>query len=133
MNVSDFHPYFIDPFERDLESTPKPKIVNNLTYVLSKSSFIKSSLLSPLLNLSQSSMEIHFDFYDPIEIQPKRTFQENVIVNNLLLVNMLEISVHSIFIFIFIHLTIFLLLMFDLYIYAGVRMREWLHWKYDYT
>ena len=74
-------------------------------------------------------MEIHLDFYDPIEIQLERRFQEKVRTNNLL-----TIKIHSTFRFSFLRSIIFaFLLMFDMYIHAGIKMLRWLHWKYDYT
>ena len=74
-------------------------------------------------------MEIHLDFYDPIEIQLEMAFQEKVMVNKLL-----TIKIHSSFRFSFLSLTIFsFLLMFDMYIHVGIKILTWLHWKYDYT
>ena len=75
-------------------------------------------------------METHPGFYDPIGIQLEKTFRKKVIVNKLL-----TITVHSDFIFNFLSLIrfVFLLLTFELYIYAGIKIRKWLHWKYDYT
>ena len=75
-------------------------------------------------------METHPYFYDPIEIQLERTFQKNVIVNKLL-----TMTVHYAFIFHFLNLImfVFLVLMFDMYIHAGIKMFTWLHWKYEYT
>lgn len=64
-------------------------------------------------------MEIHPDFFDPIKIQLEGIFQEKIIVNKLLSVIRLSITVHTRFKFIFIHLTIFLLIMFDLYIHIN--------------
>lgn len=139
MDLTDFHSFFIEPFEIHSESFPTWRVVNNLTYVyktyifmhaiVSERVFPQSGLSSPLLNLSQSIMDIHPNFYDPLEMQMERTFQENMIVN------ILAITVHSAFKFIFLTLIIFilLLLMFGMYIHAGIKMREWLHWKYDYT
>ena len=86
-------------------------------------------MLSPLLNLFQSSIEIHLDFYDPIDIQLEGTFQGNVIVNKMFYISMLAINVHSLFRFSSLGLTIFvfLLLMFDLYIHARNKILTWLH------
>lgn len=135
-----FHPFFIDPFEKYLESFPLQKIINSLILahntnifmnaIESKSSFSQSGMLSSLLNPFQLSTEIHPDFCDPIEIQLKRTLQEKVTVNKLL-----TVTINSAFRFIFLSLilSVFLLLMIDLYIHAGVKMLTWLHWKYDYT
>lgn len=145
MNVSDFYPYFIDPFERHLESFLIQKIVNNLTYVhktynfmqaiVSKSEFPQSDLLSSHLNLFQSLMETHQYFYNPIEIQMEMTFQGKVIVNTFLLVHMFAISVHNIFKFIYVRLIVivFLLPIFVLYIHSRNKILKCLHWKYDYT
>jgi hypothetical protein len=50
---------------------------------------------------------------------------------------LLEINVHNRLIFSFskliIYLFLLLFLMFDMYICAGMKELEWLHWKYDYT
>ena len=80
----DFHPFFIDKFERHLESFPSRKIINNLALkdntnkitqgLVAERSFLQPDLSSSLLNLYYSIMEIHPDFYDPIEIQLERTF-----------------------------------------------------------
>ena len=69
-------------------------------------------------------MEIHPDFCDPIGIELERKFQKKEI-----LINLLAITVHSDFIFIFLSLVRFvcLLLTFELYINAGIKMRKWLH------
>ena len=138
--MKDFHPFFIDSFENCLEIFPSRKIINDLTFVHntnkffqvkeSKSSSSQSGLLSLPLNTSQSLIEIHPDLYDPIGSQLERKFQEREI-----LIKFLTITVHSDFIFIFLSLvkSVFLLLTFELYINVGIKMRSWLHWKYDYT
>ena len=138
--MTKFHPFFIDSFENCLEIFPSRKIVNDLTFVHntnkffqvkeSKSSSSQSGLLSLPLNIYQSLIEIHLDFYDPIGSQLERKFQKKEI-----LIKFLTITVHSYFRFIFLSLVrfLFLLLTFELYINAGIKMREWLHWKYDYT
>jgi len=137
-----FHPFFINSFENCLEIFPSRKIVNDLTFVHNtnnsvqgfefKNSSSQSGLLFLPLNISQFLIEIHPDFYDPIDIQLERKIQEKEILNKLLTIT---ITVHSDFIFIFLSLVrfVFLLLTFELYIYAGIKMRKWLHWKYDYT
>ena len=60
----------------------------------------------------------------------EKTFQKKEIVNKMLIIN-----VHSDYRFNFLSSIrfVFLLLTFELYIYVGIKMREWLHWKYDYT
>ena len=75
-------------------------------------------------------MEIHPDFYDPIEIQLERAFQKKVMVNKLLTIKM-----HISFRFRFLSQIIlsFLLIILDTYIHAGIKMLTWLHWKYEYT
>ena len=74
-------------------------------------------------------MEIHPYLYDPIEIQLERTFQNKVMVNKLL-----TIKIHYAFRFSFCSLMIFaFLLMFDMYIHAGIKILTWLHWKHEYT
>lgn len=135
-----FHPFFIDSFENCLEIFPSRKIVNDLTFVHNtnnsfqafefKNSFSQSDLLSLPVNIAQSLIEIHPDFYDPIGIHLESKFDEKEILNQLL-----TITVHSDFIFIFLSLVrfLFLLLTFELYINTGIKMRKWLHWKYDYT
>ena len=135
-----FHPYFIDLFENCLEIFPSRRIVNDLTFVHntnkffqvkeSKSSSSQSGLLSLPSNIFQSLIEIHPDFYDPIGSQLEMKFQEREI-----LIKFLTITVHSDFIFNFLSSIrfVFLLLTFQLHIYAGIKKREWLHWKYDYT
>ena len=139
MDLSDSHPFFIDQFERHLEISPSQKIVNNLALrhstnkitqaIVSEILFLQSGLSSFLLNLSNSIMEIHPNFYNPIEIQLERTFQEKVMVNTLL-----TIKIYPDFRFSFCSLMIFaFLLMFDMYIHAGIKILTWLHWKYDYT
>ena len=132
--LKDFHPFFIDSFENCLEIFPSRKIVNDLTFVHntnkffqvkeSKSSSSQSGLLSLPLNTSQSLIEIHPDFYDPIGSQLERKFQEKEILNKLL-----TIIVYSDFIFNFLSLIrfVFLLLTFELYIHAAIKMRKWLH------
>ena len=112
LDLSDSHPFFIDQFESLLESFPSQKIVNNLALnhntnkitqaIVFEISFLQPGLSSSLLNLSHSIMEIHPDFYDPIEIQLERTFQEKVIVNKILTIN-----IHSGFRFSFCSLIIF--------------------------
>ena len=81
--------------------------------IVSKNAFPQSGMLSSLLNLFQSLMEIHPDFYDPIEIQLEGTFQDKVIINKLFFISMLAIDVHFAFRFSFLSLIIlvFLLLM----------------------
>ena len=139
LDLSDFHPFFIDQFERHLESSPSRNIVNKLALrhntnkitqpIVSKRPFLQPGLSSSLLNLSNSIMEIHPYFYDLIEIQLERTFQEKIMVNKLL-----TIKIHYAFRFSFLRLIIFsFLLMFDMYINAGIKMLTCLHWKYDYT
>ena len=95
-----------------------------------KSSSSQFGLLSLPLNIFQFLIEIHPDFYDPIDIQLERKFQEKEI-----LIKLLTITVHSDFRFIFLSLVrfVFLLLTFELYIHAAIKMKKWLHWKYDYT
>ena len=112
MDLSDFHPFFIDLFERHLESFPSQKIINNLALehntnkitqtIVSKILFLQLGLSFSLFNPSHSIMEIHPYFYDPIEIQLERAFQEKVMVNKLL-----TIKIHSTFIFSFLRLIIF--------------------------
>ena len=138
--MKDFHPFFINSFEKYLENFPSWKIVNSLTFTHntnsffqvfeSKSSYPQSSLLSLLLNISQFLIEIHPDFYDPIGIQLERKFHEKEILDKLL-----TIVVHSDFRFNFLSSIrfVFLLLTSELYIHTGIKMRKWLHWKYDYT
>lgn len=131
-NLKDFHPFFINSFEKYLETFSSRKIVNSLTFTRntnsflqafeSKNSYPQSGLSSLPLNISQSLIENHPDFYDPIGIQLKIKLHEKEILNKLL-----TIVVHSGFRF------VFLLLTFELYIYARIKMREWSHWKYDYT
>ena len=139
LDLSDSHPFFIDHFERLLENFLSRKIVNNLPLnhntnkitqaIIAGRSFLQPGLSSSLLNLSHSKMEIHPDFYDLIEIHLESTFQEKVIVNNLLI-----IKIHSAFRFSFCSLILFtFLLMFDMYIHAWIKMLTWLHWKYEYT
>ena len=60
--LADFHPFFINSFEKYLESFPSWMIINNLTFVHNtnkffqafecKSSYPQSGLSSPLLNIS---------------------------------------------------------------------------------
>jgi len=123
-----------------LETFPSWKIVNNLTFthntnkitqaIVYESSYPQSSLSSPLLNIFQSLMETHPYFYDPIEIQLEKTLKKKEIENKVLI-----ITVHSDYRFNFLSSIrfVFLLLTFELYIHAGIKMRKWLHWKYDYT
>jgi hypothetical protein len=123
-----------------LEIFLSKKIVNNLTFVHNTNNFFQAfefensypqfGLSSPLLNISQSLMEIHPNFCDPIGNELERKFHEKDILYQLL-----TITVHFDFIFNFLSLIrfVFLLLTFELYIYAGIKMRKWLHWKYDYT
>jgi len=130
----DFHSFFINSFEKYLETFSSRKIVNDLTFIHNtnnsfqafefKSSSSQSGMLSLPLNITQSLIEIHPDFYDPIGIQLERKFQEKEI-----LIKLLTIIVHSDFRFIFLSLVRFvcLLLTFELYIYARIKMREWLH------
>lgn len=138
--MTDFHSFFIDSLKNYLEVFPSRKIVNDLTFVHNtnnsfqafefENSYPQFGLLSLPLNISPSLIEIHPYFYDPIGIQLERKFQEKEI-----LIKLLTITVHSDFKFIFLSLvkSVFLLLTFELYINAGIKMREWLHWKYDYT
>ena len=138
--LTDFHPFFIDPFEKYLESVPSRNIVNSLTLahnndkfmeaIVSKISFPWFGMSSSLLNPFQLLIEMHQGFYDPIEIQLEREFLEKVIINK-----PLTVTIHFKFRFIFLGLIlfVFLLLMIDLYIHAGIKMLTWLDWKYDYT
>ena len=139
LDLSDSHPFFIDHFERHLENFPSRKIVNNLALnhntnkithaIVSERPFLQHGLSSSLLKLSYSIMEIHPDFYDPIEIQLERAFQEKVMVNN-----PLTIKIHFAFRFSFLSLIIFVfLLIFDMYMHVGIKILTWLHWKYEYT
>ena len=136
----DFHPFFINSFENCLESFPSWKVVNSLTFTHNTNNFFQafdfkisypqSGLSYPLLNIFQSLIETHPSFDDPIGIQLERTFQNKVIVNKLLV-----ITAHSDYRFDFLSSIrfVFLLLTFELYIYVEIKIREWLHWKYDYT
>ena len=126
-----FHSFFINSFGKYLESFPSWKIVNSLTLTHNtnnffhafefKSSYPKSGMSSPLLNISQSLIEIHPYFYDLIDIQLERKFQEKKI-----LIKLLTITVNSTYRFIFLSSIRFvlLLLIFDLYIFEGIKERE---------
>lgn len=139
-HLKDFHPFFINSFEKYLENFSSWKIVNSLTFTHntnnfflafeSKSSYLQSGLLSLSLNISQSLIEIHPDFYDPIGIQLERKFQEKDIF-----IKLLTIIVHFTYRFNFLSSIrfVFLFLTFELYIHAGIKVIKWLHWKYDYT
>ena len=139
LDLAHFHLFFIDSFEKHLESFSSRKIVNKLALkhntnkitqvIIAKRSFLQPEMSSSLSNLFHSIMEIHPNFYDPIEIQLEKAFQEKVMVNKLL-----TIKIHSAFIFSFCSLIIFsFLLIFDIYIYAGIKRLIWLHSKYEYN
>jgi len=135
------HPFLIDSFKKQksiyLENLFSQKIVYSLTFTRNsnnilqtfeyKNSYLQSCLTSLRLNISQSLVEIHPDFYDPIGIQLEKRFHEKEILNKFL-----TAVVHFEFRFTFFRF-LFLLLTFELYIYVGIKMREWLHWKFDYT
>jgi hypothetical protein len=76
-------------------------------------------------------------FYDPINIWLENWLKKSYLVNEVLCFVLLGIIVHNRFKSYFSKLVIFLflllLLMFDMYICAGMKELEWLHWKYDYT
>lgn len=133
-HLKDFHPFFINSFEKYLEIFISKEMVNNLTFVHNTNNFFHAfefensypqfGLSSPLLNISQSLMEIHPDFCDPIGIELESKFQVKEI-----LINLLTLTVHSDFIFNFLSLIrfVFLLLTFELYINTGIKLRKWLH------
>lgn len=81
-------------------------------------------------NFFQSFTKIHAIFYDPVNIWLEE-FQDKNFVNKFILLNLL--IVHNRLKFSFYNLVSVLLLLFDLYIEARIKMRKWLHWKYDYT
>jgi len=78
----------------------------------------------------QSISNIHAHFYDPIGIWLENWLKESSLVNKILSFILLGTNVYNKCYFYFrlvIFLSLLLLLMFDMYIYAGIKEIEWLH------
>lgn len=126
-HLRDFHSSFIDPFkEIYLETFLSRKIVksliftrntnNNFQVFESKNSYLQSGLSSLPLKIYQSLIEIHPDFYDPICIQLERKFHKKEILNKILTIVVHSYSTFNVLSSVRV---LFLVLIFELYIYAG--------------
>jgi hypothetical protein len=110
---------------------------NNSLHALEliKISFGSSLLSSSFSKFHQTISDSHVNFYNPINIWLENWLKESYLVNTVLYFVLLGISVHNRFNFSFSKLVtfLFLLQMFDVYICAGLKMFDWLHWKYNFT